>query len=162
MKLRFRFFRSRALIAAVSFAFVSASAQATQETAPPEKLAKAYEESCISNLRSINVAQGTYWGGDPTKGYARTLRELGPAGVGFLEPVIASGKKDDYRYQLIPEHTAHNQPIMHYTITARPIKRLMKDQRSFFTDETNVIRFTTENRAATAADPPLDDAASKH
>ncbi len=124
-----------------------------------EKRVRAYEEVCVSSLRVINVAQGSYWGGDSGKGYARTLKELGPAGVGFLEPVIASGTKDDYRFRLVPEHTGTNRSIMHYTITARPIKRLVKDQRSFFTDETGVIRFTTENRAATIADPPLDSAA---
>jgi hypothetical protein len=131
-----------------------------QTTGPSQQeLTRAYETSCVSNLRAINGAQGAYWGGDPVKGYARTLKELGPTGAHFLEPVIASGKKDGYRFRFVPEHTARNQPIRHYTITASPLKRLVKDQRSFFTDETGVIRFTTENRAATPADPPLDSAA---
>ena len=116
----------------------------------------AYELSCVATLRVINVAQGTYWGGDATKGYARALKDLGPAGAGILDSVVASGKKDNYHFRLLPERTAHNQPISHYTINAWPIKRLVKDQRSFFTDETGVIRFTTENRTAKNTDPPLD------
>lgn len=61
------------------------------------------------------------------------------------------------RFKLIPEHTKASQPIRHYTITARPIKRLVKNQKSYFTDETGLIRFTTENRATARADTPLDD-----
>jgi hypothetical protein len=126
--------------------------------ADPRQEARTDEQSCISVLRTINVAQGTYWGGDEGKGFASSLRQLGPAGDYLIDADIASGKKDDYRFRLIPEH---NHPIKHYTISARPIKRLVKDQRSFFTDETDVIRFTTENRAATGSDPPIDPRESR-
>jgi hypothetical protein len=44
----------------------------------------------------------------------------------------------------------------HYTIGARPIKRLAKNQKSYFTDETGIIRFTQENRPATVSDRPVD------
>jgi len=102
------------------------------------------------------VAQGTYWGGDAKKGYARTLKELGPGGAGMVDAAIASGKKDGYRFRFIPKRAAGHGPITQYTISARPIKRLFADQRSFFTDESGVIRSTTANRPATVADPPLD------
>jgi hypothetical protein len=158
-----------ALILIGIFAPICDAAQSDQSTGTViEKRVNAYEEWCVSTLRVINVAEVTYWGGDSAKGYARTLKELGPAGAGLLNAVTASGEieavvlggeKNGYRYRLIPERTDSNRPIMHYTIIARPIKRLVKDQRSFFTDETGVIRFTTENRAATIADPPLDSAA---
>jgi len=127
----------------------------------PRSRARAYEESCISTLRTINVAQASYQGGDENKGFASTLRELGPAGVSFLDAVMASGKKDGYHFRLTPEREGANNPIKHYTITARPIRRLIEDQRSFFTDETHVIRFTTENRDATAADPPIEPESRK-
>ena len=141
------------------FASLSNAAQTRQATGPdPQERAKAYEESCILALRTINVAQGTYWGGDPAKGYARTLEELGPTGAGLFEAVLASGNKDGYRFRLNPERAGAGHLIKHNTVTARPIKRLVKNQRSFFTDETGVIRFTIENRAATAVDPPLDSA----
>ncbi len=39
-------------------------------------------------------------------------------------------------------------------MTARPI-RFRRGWWNFFTDETGFIRFTEENRLATAKDPPL-------
>ena len=43
-----------------------------------------------------------------------------------------------------------------YAITAIPVDRdTSAAPRSFFTDESGIIRFTQENRAATAQDPPL-------
>jgi hypothetical protein len=105
----------------------------------------------------MNTAEVTFWGGDPTKGYTHTLKELGPAGSGLVAQSVVSGRKGEYRFRYRPQHTGREQPIKHYTITARPIKRLVKNQKSFFTDETGVIRFTTENRAATRGDPPIPD-----
>lgn len=152
----FKLYGTAALCLAGGISFLSAFAQTTQPIRPSrEMMAKAYEESCVANLRTINVSQAAYSGGNPAKGYARTLKELGPSRVDYLGPDLAGGKKDGYRFKLIPERTAADHPIEHYTISARPVKRLVKDQRSFFTDETGVIRFTTEKRAATKADPPL-------
>jgi len=114
------------------------------------------EESCITTLRTINTAEGSYWGGDSTKGYAGTLEQLGPANAALVDNSMSSGEKDGYTFRLVPEHTVGNRPIRHYTITARPTKRMVKDQKSFFTDETGVIRYTIRDRAPTAADSPID------
>lgn len=121
-----------------------------------EARAQAEEQACVLNLRLLNTAQGTYWGGESTKGFARNLKELGPSGSGIIEAVLAKGTKDGYHYHLSPERTAPEQRVKHYTLTARPIKRLTDSQRSFFTDESGVIRSTTENRAATRLDKPVD------
>ena len=136
-------------------AFITMQAEPRQVSSPSVRdQVTADESSCVATLRVINVAQATYWGGDPAKGYASSLSELGPTGSGILDSVVASGKKGGYSFRLFPK-TGH-RPIKRYIIIARPVKRLVKDQRSFFTDETSVIRFTTKNRSATAADPPLD------
>ena len=42
-----------------------------------------------------------------------------------------------------------------YTATARPAVFGKSGRRSFFVDQTHVIRFTSENRPATAGDPEL-------
>jgi hypothetical protein len=42
-----------------------------------------------------------------------------------------------------------------YTGTARPVSYGKTGRRSFFVDRTKVIRFTSENRAATSSDPEL-------
>ena len=145
-------------LALVCLVLTCDAAQTTQSTTNADllKQIQIYEDACVLSLRAINGAQGQYWGGDETKGYARTLRELGPAGAGILERVIASGKKDGYRYRLVPERTAGTTPVRHYTVTATPIKWLSKNQRSFFTDESGIIRSTTQHRSATSADTPVD------
>ncbi len=134
----------------------NSSAQLAGTSSDPKERIETYEASCIGNLRIINVAQGTYRGGDSKKGYARSLRELGPKGEALIVAPLASGKKDGYHFILTSVPAGAHKPISHYTISARPVNLLMKGQRSFFTDETGVIRSTTEDRAATTADPPID------
>jgi hypothetical protein len=121
-------------------------------------MAKTYETSCVLSLRVINAAQGTYSSEHPEKGYASTLGELGPAGDQLLESVIVSGKKDGYLFRLVPNRKGVGSPVKYYSVAARPLRRLVNDQLSFYTDETGVIRFTAENRAARISDPPLDSA----
>lgn len=48
--------------------------------------------------------------------------------------------------------------VKSYTFTGRPLKYVREGrwgERSYFTDETGIIRGTRENRAATASDPPI-------
>ena len=148
---------SRVLFPLCLVALTAMQAEPTQlSSSSVRDRVRAYELSCVATLQAITVANGPYWGGDPAKGYASSLRELGPRGAGILDSVAASGKKDGYHFRLLPERTTDNQAIRHYTIEAWPIKRLVKNQRSFVTDETGVIRFTTENRTAKNTDPLLD------
>src|SRR5260370_35402962 len=58
---------------------------------------KAYEASCVGNLRTVNVAQATYWRGDPKKGYARNLRDLGPNGEGVIVDSRATAGENSHR-----------------------------------------------------------------
>ncbi len=116
---------------------------------------KVEETSCVSTLRTINVAEGTYRGGVESRGYIGSLQKLGPSGEDLIDAVMASGQKDGCRFRLRPEPRIEHGRIKHYAITARPITRLSNDQRSFFTDETGVIRFTTKNREATLKDQAL-------
>ena len=117
----------------------------------------ALEKSCVLNLRSLNVAQLAYQGGNDSKGFARTLKQLGPDGEGLLDAVTVSGEKDGYRFQLVPAKDAGEaKPVKHYKIIARPVKRLSRSQRSYYTDESGVIRFTDQVRRAASTDPPLE------
>lgn len=145
----------------ISIVVIQGSASENRSTATPEVkpsiLAHVREQSCIANLRSINVAQNTYWGGEPGKGYSRTLKELGPEGAALIEPVLSRGEKDGYRFLLVvPERVVSDQGPKHYHLVASPVKRLVKNQKSFYTDETGVIRFTTANRPAQKSDPPVE------
>lgn len=126
------------------------------DTGSVEETVRILERSCVSNLRALNVAQITYWGGDNTKGFARTLKQLGPEGEGLLNAATVSGEKSGYGFRLVPDSgVRESDPIKHYEIIAQPVKRITKRQRSYYTDETGVIRFTEEKREPTSTDPLL-------
>lgn len=121
-----------------------------------EEHARELEKSCVLNLRSLNVAQIAYWGGDDTKGFARTLKQLGPDGAALLNAATVSGEKGGYHFRLVPQETAGAAgPIKHYKIIAQPVERVSRRQRSYYTDETGVIRFTEREREPASTDPPL-------
>lgn len=127
-----------------------------QHVKATEENVQVLEKQCVLLLRTLNVAQGTYWGGDQTRGFARTLEELGPKGAQLLDANQVSGQTDGYRFRLIPDKTLRKDEfIKHYQIIAYPSPRLSRQQRSYFSDETDIIRFTDENRKATSADPTL-------
>ncbi len=114
MNLSFRLLERSALLL-TTMAFACHVAQPGQAPATPnlEEQVRTEEAVCIVNLRTINAAQIAYQGGDETKGFARSLRELGPAGAGILEQGISAGMKSGYRFRLVPEPTAANQPPTH-------------------------------------------------
>jgi hypothetical protein len=138
-----------------AFIYLPEIQTAVARSSDAQSIAAAYEESCVSNLRALNTAQALYRGGDPQKGYARSLKQLGPKGEDIIEPILASGRKSGYRFVLTPGPADAKGVINHYTISARPLKVLVKGQRSFLTDENGVIRSTREDRAAKASDPVM-------
>src|SRR6516162_10061514 len=74
---------SRVLFPLCLVALTAMQAEPTQlSSSSVRDRVRAYELSCVATLQAINVANGPYWGGDPAKGYASSLRELGPRGAG--------------------------------------------------------------------------------
>ncbi len=51
-----------------------------------------------------------------------------------------------------PDKAGH---VATYTVVARPLEYGKAGTMSYFTDESDVIRQTSEDRPATAKDPPL-------
>lgn len=140
-------------------------------TEPIRTRVDANEASTTSALRTVNTAEVTY---DNTynAGYTPTLAELGsPAAdakpdashADLVDPVLSgtsggtatSFHKSGYRFVYTPGAADVDGRIRTYTITARPIEYKQSGLRSFFTDQTCVIRQTSEDRPATAKDPPL-------
>jgi len=80
--------------------------------------------------------------------YAVSLGSLSASKL--IASVLASGTKDGYTFTV---STGTGNAT--YTIDARPITYGETGTRSFFADETGVIRYTTEDRPATSEDPPL-------
>jgi type IV pilus assembly protein PilA len=125
--------------------------------------ASVYEASAVSSLRTINAAQVTY-ASTYYKGYARTLAALGPPPEGsepsenaadLIVAVLATGPKNGYRFIFIPGPLDQEGRAASYHVIARPIEYGRTSVRSFYTDESCVIRATNENRLPTAQDPPL-------
>ena len=115
-----------------------------------------FETPSVDSLRTINAAQVVYARTHPDKGFAASLFELGPhPGDGLIDSGLASGRKSGYVFILSAAPPDSHGRIMHYTLVVRP-EKYEQDSRSFFIDETGVKRFTTENRAPTTGDPPLN------
>jgi hypothetical protein len=111
------------------------------------------ESSAAGNIRTLNTSLVTYASTYPDIGFATSLGALGGEGgspnhAGLIDAVLASGEKSGYRFSLRGESNE-------YEIVARPIRFGETGTKSFFTDQSGVIRFTEENRAATASDQPL-------
>ena len=115
------------------------------------------EMNAIGGLREIVTASVSYSAGFME--FPQQLEMLGgpPDGettsehAGLLDPELASTHvRSGYRFSY--EKTS----IDSYTVTASAIEFGKSGARNFFADESGVIRFTTEDRAATANDPPLE------
>jgi type IV pilus assembly protein PilA len=111
----------------------------------------ANEASAVASLRTINTASVAY---STTYGiYPTGLPNLGPAAsptsgtADLLDSVLSGGTKSGYTIGLVG--TAGT-----YTATAVPVTQGVTGQRSFFTDQSGVIR-QNNGAAATASSTPL-------
>jgi hypothetical protein len=105
----------------------------------------ALETSAIVQIRMLNTAQVSY--NLQSGKYASKLEELGPAGAGLISADLAKGARNGYRFTLAGDGKS-------YTIHADPIQNA-KERRSFFSDDSTVIR---QNRGgpATAKSPEVE------
>jgi hypothetical protein len=106
------------------------------------------EASAISSLRILVTSQVSYSEtiGDGT--YADSLGSL--YGSMLIDSMLASGTKDGYTFTV---STGTGDAT--YGIYARPITYDGTGIRSFYSDQTGVIRYTGEDRPATVDDKPL-------
>lgn len=130
--------------------------------------------AAASTLRTLNTALVTYATTYPQTGLPASLQQLSGASGSepssqhamLMDPAFATVPliRDGYefRYTLIepgainPETDKEPQePQGRYTITATPVEFGKTGSKSFFTDQSCVVRFTTENRAANENDEPL-------
>ena len=120
----------------------------------------ANEASAVASLRTYNtaiVSYSTTYGTDPST----NLSELGPAttpsstAADLVDSLLGSAApvKSGYTFTYTPG-AASNSVISQYSITAQP-QSSSTGQRYFFTDQSGVIRQTTDGTAATAASNPI-------
>ena len=109
-----------------------------------------YESVAVGSLRTINDAQAEYARTHPDKGFAQSLAELGLAGL--IDSTLASGRRSRYVFVLTVAPSDSHGRTSHYTVVARPQKYSKEGKRSFFTDDSCVLRFTDDNRVSTPTD----------
>ena len=129
----------------------------------PIKVIWQNRDSALKAIRTLNTAllkyKDTY-----SKGFPASLRFLGPPSrgakpssqsAGFVTPELADGVSKGYKVTFRPGPKGKNGNVSTYTILGRPTKYGVTGRRNFHSDESGVVRFTSENRAATGRDSPL-------
>jgi type IV pilus assembly protein PilA len=138
----------------------------------------ANEASAVGSLRAINTAAMIY----ATRfenGFPSSLQALAGTTAGdttcnhaaLLDVWLTSGRKTGYIFTYTPQYpdgatAAVISPkaaakgctaggASGYAVTANPLQRGSTGMRSFFVDQTGVIRFSANGESATADSPPL-------
>jgi hypothetical protein len=84
-----------------------------------------------------------------TKGYGDYASDLTTLEAAqLIDSVLTTGTKVDYAYTIAGGGST-------FTVGSRPVSYRNSGFRSFYGDEKAMIRFTTQDREATASDPPL-------
>jgi type IV pilus assembly protein PilA len=89
---------------------------------------QANEASAVASIKAIQTAESIYQNTYPANGYSSSLNNLGsngstcetlsPTNACILDPVLASGIKDAYLFDLLGDG---NIPDQAYTVTATPL-----------------------------------------
>jgi|SRR5579863_6019224 type IV pilus assembly protein PilA len=115
----------------------------------------ANEASAVASMRTLNTTVVEYqvtYGTDPS-----TLASLGPAttpsstAADLVDSVLATGSKSGYTITYTPVVAT---PVTQYTMLAVP-QSTSTGQRKFFTDQSGVIRQTTDGSTPTASSTPI-------
>ena len=138
----------------------------------------ANESSAVGSLRTINTSQVTFQSTYPAFGFADTLVRLGPgtpatvAAADLIDGVLAKGSKSGYGFGTgapgcAADGTTYvgnglfnnptkdaNGAYIDYNITGGPNICGRSGQRTFFTNESGVIRGEA-SAPATALSPPI-------
>jgi prepilin-type N-terminal cleavage/methylation domain-containing protein len=120
---------------------------------------RANETGAVANLRTISTAEVVYsttYG----VGYAPSLTALGGNPVvpdatqaGLIDQVLSSAAKSGYGYSYVVTGTDANGQVVSYSINADPLNVGVTGERHFYTDETDIIRFSTSAPAVSTDSP---------
>ena len=124
----------------------------------------ANEAAAAGAMRTISTAEVSYQtaafedaDGDGNGDYG-TLASLAAPGGGsppFIDQVLGGGTKQGYTFVATPV-AGTPAAATSYTCTANPLSPGRTGVRSYFVDESGVIRFTADGTAATVASTPLN------
>ena len=121
----------------------------------------ANEAAAVESLRTIDTGETTYSAACPDVGYSSTLTELNTgticlSGKNIIDDILGGAdpsKKSGYTFSYVS--TATNGINTAYTLTGLPGVIGVTGQRGFFTDQTDVVRFSLDGSAPTAASSAL-------
>ena len=117
----------------------------------------ANEASAVGSLRTLNtvcVSYSTTYGGFPNN-----LSDLAPStspsstAADLIDSVLASGTKSGYDFVYAAGTTDANGNVLDYSITGTPSTAGTTGQRTFFTDQTGVIRADATGTAGASSTP---------
>ena len=128
----------------------------------------ANESSAVGSIRTINTSEVTYSSTYPQVGFSASLNDLSDGGTSpcvatstqacLIDQTLANAQnaatpKSGYFFTYAPGGATTPEVI--YTIIGEPSTPNQTGQRQFFSDQSGVIRFTTDGTAPTAASTPL-------
>ena len=118
----------------------------------------ANEASAVASVRTINTAQVTYASAYPDAGFASSVAALGGApttcatatganstNACLIDNLLTTGTKSGYSFAVT---AAGGPPASTYTVNADPVTRGTSGQRSFYSDQSGVIRYNQSGAAA--------------
>jgi type IV pilus assembly protein PilA len=127
----------------------------------------ANEASAVGTMRTLNSVMiqyaSTYAGPDPPCGFPPAMANLGPGtpatadAADLIDDVLARdpATKSGYTFTYEQPDQDTNGCGVNYTISAQPVTFNTTGLRSFFTDQSGVVRATPDDRPATIDDPPV-------
>lgn len=118
---------------------------------------KENEEAALKSLKSLHAAQRTFRlgdkDGDGTKNFG-SLKALHKADL--IDRYLGAGTRMGFVFKLVLGSPGDSKGEYLYAVTATPLKRGLSGERSFFMDQTGVIR-VSEKGVATAQSRRLGD-----
>jgi len=122
----------------------------------------ANESSAVSSVHAVDTAEIAYSTTYSTIGFSVSLADLGTGGTNpcaatatascFLDPVLASGTKSGYNFTYAQDGAT--TPALGYTINADPQIFSVTGGKGFYSDQSNIIRYSTTG-AANSASPSI-------
>lgn len=106
----------------------------------------ANEATAEAALRTINTSAQSYRAVSTT--YPGSLSELSGAIPPYIDSVLGTGTKNGYDFSITSTSNT-------FSATARPQVFGQSGRRSFFVDESGVIRYTSLDAAPVVTDPPI-------
>lgn len=113
----------------------------------------ANEGSAIRTMQTISAAQSTYYANSGKYG---TMEELAQAGL--IDAVLVSGNKNGYKFDV--QFDPETPPSVGYHAYGLPVIYQKTGRRSFYVDETSVIRAADKGPYTVGGgkfDPPLKE-----